>query len=104
MNISAISGFNAAKVQSSFKGQEPKPLFKVTDNMKDDEVVGYSTCGPNYAFPITAGQVRKAQADAKRAELEELKRQAALDRANKKSAETPDEYRARKLYSTEWCM
>ncbi|MBQ9244741.1 hypothetical protein IJ182_00570 [bacterium] len=104
MNISAISATTPSRVNSSFKAaEEKKPLVKLTAETPDDAVVCYSTWGDNYAFPVTAGQIREAQRHEQES-LQELRRQAAADRAAQKQKETPDEYTQRKLYSTEWCM
>ncbi len=104
MNISAIPAFNVNNAQA-FKAHnsEPKPVVKVTDDMADNEVVGYGTWGPNYVYPITAGQVRHEMQEAKKAAAEAAKQQARQEAAGKAYKETPEEYMKRKLYSTEWC-
>lgn len=82
-----------------FKGTEneqPKPLVEVTPDMPDNTVVQYSTWGSNYAFPITAGDIRKMQAE----KAYEQVAQPAVDNHQ----ETPEEYYARKINSTEWMM
>lgn len=67
MNISAINV--ATKISASFKAQEsPKPIIDIKGK-EDNEVVGYSTWGNNYAYPITAGQIRTQQIDALKAEV-----------------------------------
>ncbi|MBQ8847370.1 MAG: hypothetical protein IJ003_00320 [Candidatus Gastranaerophilales bacterium] len=61
MQISPISfrvqSFQARQPQQS---QQPQPIVDI-EGKRDDEVVMYSTWGGNYAFPITAGQLKRAQ-------------------------------------------
>lgn len=103
MNIKPISMQTNFKSQAvSFKGkeQQPKPLIQVTDDMPDDQVVTYGTWGPNYAYPITAGQIRAnmaAQAKTEAARAAEIQKPVA-------KKETPEEYYQRKVHSTEWTM
>lgn len=100
MNIRPISMQTNFKSQAvSFKGkqEQPKPLIQVTDDMPDDQVVTYGTWGSNYAYPITAGQIRANM--AKKAEAAR-----AAEAQNISKQETPEEYYRRKVYSTEWTM
>ena len=93
MNVQSVS---LASKAISFKSNnlEPKPIVNV-EGKKDDEVVMYSTWGDNYAFPVTAGDIKSAAVARK--ELGSMQAQTRYD-------ETPEEYQQRKLYSTEWCM
>ncbi len=104
MNVTSISmASNLKSNQASFKGdnkQVPKPLVDLTDDVSDDTVVFYSTCGPNYVFPVTAGQVREAQA---KAAVNEAVRSYSKQ-INEEETESEKEYLNRKLYSTEWTM
>lgn len=98
MNISRISMANSI---ANFRGvnktpkESPKPLIDMGKDTSDDAIVGYGTWGRDYIYPITAGQIRKAQ----------MEREQAAEATPKRPAdrETPEEYYKRKLYSTEWC-
>ncbi len=76
------------------KKQEMKPLIKIDENTPDDKVVSYGTWGSNYVFPITAGQIRATQEENPQFN----QKTTLIDR------ETPEEYFARKIHSTEWTM
>lgn len=103
MNIRPISmQTNFVSRQASFAGKDAnqvKPLIKVTDDMPDDQVVTYGTWGSNYAYPITAGQIRANMA-SKAAEAS----RESTERCSVGDKETPSEYYARKIHSTEWTM
>ena len=103
MNIAPISMSNMAMQKASFKGaEEKKPL--VTDDMPDDTIVYYSTWGDNYAFPVTAGQIRAHEAEM-RAMKEQILKEAANNKARiEASRESNEEYTKRKIGSTEWMM
>lgn len=77
--------------------------YKLTAEMPDSEVVGYSNWGPNYPVPITAGQVR-AQIAAKKAQAAYEAAQAEQMANNENTKESQEEYENRKKFSTEWCM
>lgn len=93
MNVQSIS---LASKAISFKSNnlEPKPIVNV-ENKKDDEIVMYSTWGGNYAFPVTAGDIKAAA---------EARKEFAAVEAQKGYEETPEEYYERKLFSPEWFM
>lgn len=96
MNITRIS---MANTPANFKGmnklpqrETQKPLIN-TREVSDDEIVAYGNWGNNYAYPITAGQIRKLEPATKD---EQNTSQTSLGK------ESEDEYYKRKLYSTEW--
>jgi hypothetical protein len=95
MNISAIS-MNNANTSAAFQAKE-KPLYNITPNTPDDQVVGWSTWGENYPIPITAGQVRREEAQAKEAAIEEAKQEAARKAAAAAYKESPEDAQARYL-------
>ncbi len=98
MQINSISmaamnkniGFKAAETE------QPKPLVEIPDDMPDEQVVQYSTWGGNYAYPVTAGDIRRIQAEKAYAETAK----PAVDMQQ----ETPEEYYARKINSVEWML
>lgn len=92
MKISAItSSVYKAKQSPAFKG-DVKPLINV-EGVKDDEIVGYSTWGANYAYPIYARDIKNTRpTDSK------------VSASPQNTEESRDEYLARKLYSSEWCL
>jgi len=95
MKIAPISMVSVSKSNTaSFKGQQNKPIVEITDDMSDDTIVSYGSWGPNYVYPITAGQIRTNMAES-----------LVKSQAHKSSVqESEEEYQKRKLYSTEWCM
>ena len=102
MKISPVSINLNNRHSLKFKGNEAKdlkPLINLDENVADDEVVTYGTWGPNYVYPITAGQIRsmREKEEALKGEQKETKN-VTLQK------EAPDEYYRRKLYSTEWTM
>ncbi len=100
MQINSISMVSANR-NIGFKAAEknqPKPLVEVTPDMPDDQVVQYSTWGGNYAFPVTAGDLRKMQAEKV---LSEAPKSACACGGKE---ETPEEYYARKINSVEWML
>ncbi len=97
MNITPITmTTNCMKKSVNFgeKRQEIKPLIQIDENTPDDKVVSYGTWGPNYVYPITAGQIRATQKVIPHYE----------PRTGQKDTETPKEYLSRKIHSTEWTM
>lgn len=103
MRINPISMASVYKNQNvGFKAdsKKEKPLIEVTDDMPDDKVVSYGTWGGNYAYPITAGQIRRSQQIAQEQRLNA----SATDsnQSNDKYNESPEDYQRRKLYTTEW--
>ena len=97
MQVSPISMSSIQKQNVNFKSQDDsvKPFINVTDDMSDDTVVSYSNWGDNYAYPITAGQIRALQA---------LKEIDIKPIATSPYTETPEEYYARKIGSSEWLL
>ena len=81
----------------STNNEQAKPLVKVTPDMPDSEIVQYSTWGGNYAFPVTAGDIRKMEAEKAYAQVAEKPVDTRFD-------ETPEEYQARKINSVEWML
>ena len=96
MNIAAITMTTPSKVSFQAKKEEIKPLVNI-EGKKDNEVVAYSNWGGNYAFPITAGQIREQQAEA-------LKAEAIKTAYQPENKESEEEYTKRKLFSAEWFM
>ena len=96
MKINPVSMVSVQRQNVNFKGDDNsvKPFIEVTEDMSDDTVVSYSNWGGNYAFPITAGQIRALQA---------LNVQTTPVTPAYKE-ETPEEYYARKIGSTEWLL
>ena len=96
MKINPVSIAPMQKQNVNFKGNDNsvKPFIEVTEDMSDDTVVSYSNWGGNYAYPITAGQIRALQA---------IHVQPAVTMPISKD-ETPEEYYARKIGSTEWLL
>lgn len=98
MNINPITmTTNCMKKSVNFgeKKQEIKPLIQIDENTPDDKVVSYGTWGANYAYPITAGQLRAAR---------KLSEHGKNPQVNNVETEDSNEYYKRKLYSTEWTM
>ncbi len=91
-----VQSISLASKAISFKSDnlEPKPVVNV-EGKKDDEVVMYSTWGSNYAYPVTAGQIKA---------VTEARKELASAQAQTRYDETQEEYQKRKLYSPEWCM
>ena len=99
MKITPISMHsNYGKNIAKFKGNnnEIKPLIKLDESIPDDKVVSYGTWGSNYVYPITAGQLRNSM---RQEQLQKTRSNIDFSFSKK---ETPEEYLARKLYSTEW--
>ena len=96
MQVSPISfAYNTNRTAASFKGADRELYPAVTPDTPDDKIVCYSSCGPNYIFPVYARDIK--------ARLAQMSEQAPkVEEPVKK--ETPEEYYARKIYSTEWCM
>lgn len=92
--VSMSANYMKKSVNFGEKKQEIKPLVQIDENTPDDKVVSYGTWGSNYVYPITAGQIRATQK-----ENPQFNPQRTL--ADK---ETPEEYLARKIHSTEWTM
>ncbi len=98
MKIAPISMVSASKLNAaSFKGQQNKPIVEITDDMSDDTIVSYGSWGPNYIYPITAGQIRTNMAES-------LVKSQFLRAPKNSEQESEEDYKKRKLYSTEWCM
>ena len=96
MRINSISAANYVNRTQSFKCNncEAKPLINVPIEAKDDEVVAYGTWGPNYVYPITAGQMKPTQ--------KEIEERLSTPKQTSGETETPEEYYRRKINSTEW--
>ena len=76
-----------------------KPDGGIPKDIPDNAVVAQGRLDNTYIYPITAGAVReKARAAA---EICSKKDYTPVSRVDQ---ETPEEYLARKIYSTEWCM
>ena len=95
VNPISVSAFQKQNVNFKSQNNDVKPFINVTDDMSDDTVVSYSNWGGNYAFPITAGQIRALQA------LKEIDVKPVITTGQ---TETPEEYYARKIGSTEWLL
>lgn len=95
ISMSPVQKQNAA---SFSRRHEQQPLVKLTDKTPDDAIVAYGSWGPNYAYPITAGQIRQNIAESL------VNATAAPKPQYKLHKESPEEYMARKINSTEWCM
>ena len=60
MNISPVSFTNfRANFRPSIQAQIKKAYPDYKPDMKDDAVVSWCSCGPNYIYPFTAKQVRE---------------------------------------------
>ena len=76
-----------------------KPDGGIPKDVPDSTVVAHGRLDNTYIYPITAGAVREQAREA--AEVCSRKDYTPGSRADR---ETPEEYLARKIYSTEWCM
>ena len=97
INPVSIATVNKSFAFKSIQKEQPKPLVTVTDDMPNNEIVQYGTWGSNYAFPITAGDIRRMEAEKAYA-------QNAKPSVDTRYDETPEEYLARKINSTEWML
>ena len=97
MKVSPIfmsANYMKKSVNFGEKKQEMKPLIRIDKNTPYYTVVSYGTWGANYAYPITAGEIRTIRQETPKYTPKETPQ----DR------ETPEEYYARKIHSTEWTM
>ena len=105
MKINSISANYINKTQS-FKcnHHSAKPLIDIPEDAKNDDIVAYSTWGNNYAFPITAGQLKEQQQTI--IKLQTNKPNVAKVQTTKSDiseySETPEEYYRRKINSPDW--
>ncbi len=112
MNISPVS-FNNFKANYKSPSQLNETLDEVASlvmkqikrdypnyrpNMKDSDVVTWCSCGPNYRYPFTAGQVR--QEFVKR--TNELLQKYAEEKEDEKSFEDYMENNSCKQNITSW--
>ncbi len=96
MSIASVSfGKLPPLYREGIKIDYKKPNGGIPEDVPDDAVVAYGSQDNNYRFPIYAGQIRveSARVSAQHA--------AAKSYGHK---ETPEEYYARKVNSTEWCL
>ena len=97
MQINSISmAMNKNVGFKSSEQEQPKPFIQITPDMPDSQIVHYSNYGGNYVVPVTAGDIRKMQAEKAYAETAK----PTIDVLK----ETPEEYYARKINSVEWML
>ena len=76
-----------------------KPDGGIPKDVPDSAVVAHSRLDNTYIYPITAGAVRE-----KAREAAQICSKKDYTPVSSVAQETPEEYLARKTYSTEWCM